>query len=447
MTDHSTGKSPLAALAAFAASGLVATAAQFALRLGKNVLFTRLLGPEGRGLYSLLMTLPTLLVGFGNLGFGLGSLYLATREKADLRRLTGNALACCLVQGGLLVGVAALVFQLQGRGVFALDGAEAIRGPVLAATFLLLLYNLGIDLLTARTDIHYLNSLKLVFSLLPVAVLLALFFATGDAVGAALTSYLVSLGAVGVLAFYRLFRKGGWPPALSPRLAMRAFHFGLRGAPSQFANTVTRRVDVLFLAHFWGAEAVGQYAAAISLAEILLALPDAVATPFLPMRLAMDDEAGRRFSPLVLKYVLAVMAIVCAATAVCAAPAIFVLFGKDFSPSLAPLLWLLPGILALSAYDLAKTDILGLGRPGFLSLVSIAAMLLNLLLNALIIPTYGAPGAAFCSSVCYCAQGLALLTVVARATGTPLGSMLLVNRADLTILWQRLREKAARKRS
>ena len=446
MTGPAPEKSPLAALCAFAASGLAATAAQFALRLGKNVLFTRLLGPEGRGLYSLLMALPTLLVGFGNLGFGLGSLYLAAREKADLRRLTGNALAWSAVQGSLLVGVGWLVFRLQDRGAFTLDGAEAIRGPALAAVFLLLFYNLGIDLLTARTDIHYLNGLKLVYSLLPVAVLLALYCVAGDAVSAALTSYLVALGVVGGLAFYRLFRTGAWPPALSAQLARRAFHFGLRGAPAQFANTVTRRIDVLFLAHFWGAEAVGQYAAAISLAEILLALPDAVAVPFLPMRLAMDDEAGRRFSPLVLKYVLAVMAVVCAATAVCAAPAIFILFGRDFTPSLAPLLWLLPGILALSAYDLAKTDILGLGRPGLLSLVSIGAMLLNVTLNALVIPTYGAAGAAFCSSVCYALQGAVLLTVVARTTGTPLGSMLFVRRTDLAFLRQRLRDALARKR-
>ena len=440
------GAGPFRTLAAFAASGLVATGLQFALRLGKNVLFTRLLGPEGRGLYSLVMTVPTLVVGLGNLGFGLGTLYLATREKADPRRLVGNALAYALVQGSVLFLVGLGLFALEGRGWFVMDGAGRITGAVLASIPLCLLYNLGIDLLTARTDIHFLNFTRLVFSLLPVGLLLGWYAATGDAVTAALASWPASLGAVGVLAFGRLLVRGGWPLRLSAPLAGRAFRFGLRGAVGQFANSVARRVDVLFLAHYWDAGVVGQYAAAVSLAEILLALPEAVSTPFLPMRLGMAEAEGRHFSTRVLKYVVAVMAAVCLVTALGAKPAIWLLFGRDFSPSLVPLLWLLPGVLALAVYDLAKADVLGLGRPGLLSLVSLGTMLLNLGLNALIIPVYGASGAAFCSSVSYAASSAALLLFLSRASGTPLRALLLPRPDEVGVLWRTIMDRFGRRR-
>lgn len=42
---------------------------------------------------------------------------------------------------------------------------------------------------------------------------------------------------------------------------------------------------------------------------------------------------------------------------------------------------LLPGVLALCLYDFLKTDVLGMGRPGLISQVSVAAMALNLGLN------------------------------------------------------------------
>ncbi|QLA14846.1 lipopolysaccharide biosynthesis protein [Desulfolutivibrio sulfoxidireducens] len=437
----------LSQLGTFAASGLLATGLLFALRLAKNVLFTRLLGPEGRGVYGLLMTVPTLVVSFGNLGFGLGSVYLAAKKKADPRALLGNILAFALVHGGVLCLVGVGLYRLQAAGLLTLDGADTIHGFVLASIPLLLFHNLGIDLLMAYKAIHFLNVLKVVFSTLPMAVMLGLFLLTGDTLTASLYSWPVSLAVVGILAFGRLRGLAGGPPRVRPALAGQALRFGLRGTVSQFANSISRRVDVLFLAHYWGAEAVGYYAAAVSLAEIILAVSETVSTPFLPIRLGMDDEAGRRFSPLVIAHVLPVMAVICLCAAVAAKPAILVLFGRDFSPSLWPMILLLPGVLALSLYDFLKTDVLGLGRPGFISLVSVAAMVLNLGLNVLLIPEHGPAGAAMASSAAYGLSCVCLLGFVSRKTGTRLAAMLFPGRTERAFLAGRIRSLLDRRRS
>jgi hypothetical protein len=122
----------------------------------------------------------------------------------------------------------------------------------------------------------------------------------------------------------------------------------------------------------------------------------------------MDDEAGKAFSPLVTRYVLLIMAVICLGAAVAAKPAILALFGRDFSRSLTPMILLLPGVLALSLYDFLKTDVLGLGRPGFISLVSVLAMAVNLALNVLLIPAHGPAGAALASSAAYACPAPAL---------------------------------------
>lgn len=433
-----------AALRRFAVSSLVTTALGLLVRLAKNVLFTRLLGPEARGIYGLLLSVPAMIVGFGNLGFGLGSVYLAAKEKADLRALVGNALVYVLIQGTVLCLVGVLLYQLQDRGLFTLDGAGTIRLAVLVGIPLMLAYNLGLDLLMGAQAIHSMNLANLAFSSLPLAVMLVWFAATGDALTAAGASWLVSLAAIAVFAFGRLLRLARGRPRLSLPLAGRAFGFGLRGCVAQFTDSIIRRVDVLFLAHYWSAAEVGQYAAAVSVAEILLVLPEAVAMPFLPIRLGLSGEDGKRFSATVIKYVLAVMVLVCAATALLAKPAVLVLYGRPFLPSVRPLLWLLPGILGLSLYGFLRTDVLGLGRPGLISLVSVGSMVVNLGLNLLLIPGHGATGAAVSSSVCYLLSSAVLLVFVSRKAGLPLGRMLLLRRDDRRLLRERLRAVLAR---
>lgn len=430
---------PLSQLGAFAFSGLAATGILFLLRLLKNVVFTRILGPEGRGVYGLLMTLPTLVVSFGNLGFGLGSVYLAAKKKADPRALLGNAVVFALTHGCVLCLAGMLVYRLEETGLVTLDGADRIHAFVLASIPLLLFHNLGIDLLMASKAIHFLNMVKVAYSVLPLAVMLGVFVLTGDTLTASLYSWPVSLAVVGVMAFARLRSLAGGPLRIQPVLAVEALRFGLRGTVSQFANSISRRVDVLFLAHYWGAAAVGYYAAAVSLAEIILAVSETVSTPFLPIRLGMDDEAGKRFSPLVIKYVLLVMVVICLCAAVAAKPVIELLFGHDFASSLVPMILLLPGVLALCLYDFLKTDVLGMGRPGLISQVSVAAMALNLGLNFLLIPRHGPAGAAVASSAAYAMSCGSLLIFVARATKTPLPAMLLPTRSDLSFLAARMK--------
>ncbi|MFH1134715.1 MAG: polysaccharide biosynthesis C-terminal domain-containing protein [Pseudomonadota bacterium] len=440
------GLSPaLKKLRDFTISSLAASALQFLLSLAKSVIFTRMLGPSGRGVFSLLLTIPALVVSFGNLGFGLGSVYLAARKKVDISYLLGNALAYLAVHGLILVGVGSLLFVLAEHGLIAMEGAGDIKTFILASIPLVLLYNLGLDLLTGLGAIYVMNVLGVTFSFLPIVLFLLIYFLGGEALTAAMCAWMTSTGVIGVIAFFKVYRKSGQGPRLSWAYLKAALSFGLRGNPSMFANAVVRRIDVLFLAHYHGVEAVGFYAAAVSLAEIILTLPNAVSTPFLPLRLEMNDRDGRQFSPLVVKYVLFIMFFVCLAAALTAKPVLYILYGRAFHPSLQPLLLLLPGILALTVYQFLKTDVLSLGRPGTVSLASVGTMVVNLLLNILLIPKYGPSGAAVSSSVSYAASTGLLLWFVARKTDAAVADILFMKRSDLSFFWKKIKQIGRKK--
>ena len=433
-TDAPPSTSALKSLGEYALSSLAATAAQFVLRMARNVILTRLLGPAGRGLYGLLSTLPGFIVSFGNLGFGLGCYYLVAKRKCDLREILGNTLLYLVVLGAVLtvVGYVALQVSTPIRQDF-LSGNH-LTVLLLVSIPLLLAYNTVSDLLSALKEIHFANILTVTFAIFPIAVLLLYWWFTGNALMAAIWAWLGTNAGITLFGMFRIYRRAGGTPRVSYPALREAFSFGLRGNVNTWANAVVRRIDVLFVAHFAGMEAVGFYAASVSIAEIILTLPDAVSGPFLPLRMEMEEKEGWHFSPFVLKYMLAIMGLVCLVTAIIGKWLILTLYGSVFLPSLLPLQCLLPGIVGLSLYQFVKADLYHMNRPGLISWVSVLAMICNLALNFLLIPRFGAVGAAISSSVCYLLSTALLMFFVLRHTGVSWSQALILRKDDVCLL-------------
>ncbi|MGD9160756.1 MAG: polysaccharide biosynthesis C-terminal domain-containing protein [Desulfobacteraceae bacterium] len=424
-------KKSFSSLGKFSLSSLAVTAILFLLRMIKNVVFTRLLGPSGRGVYGLLTTIPGLIISFGNLGFGLGSIYLLSKKKYELYKVLGNAFLYLLVQGAILTMVGAAPLSFNGILKADYHTVEKFSLLVLVAIPFLLAQRTGGTLLMGIKDIHFYNILQVLFSALPMLLMVAIWLIIKDALFSALVAWTGTIIIVAVISFVRLYRKADKNFGVSIPYIKEAFSFGLRGNISMFANEVVRRVDILFIAYFLGAEQVGYYAVSVSVAEIFLALPDAISLPFLPIRMGMDQSEASSFSPFVIKYVFLIMVFVCGITAFIGKPAIFILYGREFFPALVPMLCLLPGILALSLYQFLKADIYSINRPGFISIVSLITMTCNLVLNYLMIPQYGINGAAISSSISYAISTLIILVFFLRKTGLAWDEVLLVKKKDV----------------
>jgi O-antigen/teichoic acid export membrane protein len=423
-------------LGEFTMSSVAVTVLRFPVRLVKSILFVRLLGPGSMGVYRLFLTVPSLIVSFGNMGYGLGAIYLVAKRKCDLRRVLGNSLAYVLLYGAIIAGIGMAVLRRTGQTMAG--GAEGL-GPyaayVFAAVPLLLALNVGLNLLMGIKSIHLMNALDLALSLLPVALLVLLWRASGDALLASIWSWIAPTAAVAAVAFLRVrSAAGGGMPGFSLPYLRDAFSFGLRGNLSNFASEVVRKVDVLFVAHYAGVAAVGYYAVSVAIAELLLAVPDTVAGPFMPLRFEMEKSEGHSFSALVLRIVLAVMALACCATAVLGKLIVLVLYGAEFLPALRAMQLLLPGMLALSIYQFLRADIYSLDRPGFVSWVALATMLCNLALNFLLIPPYGIAGAAASSSISYTLSTVVLLVFFTRHSGLRMSEVLFLRGQDVRLL-------------
>ncbi|MEE1889053.1 oligosaccharide flippase family protein [Pseudomonas carassii] len=416
--------------------------AMIALRLLRNVLLARILGPSERGLFALLSTLPDLISAATS-----GGLNSAVGYQAAKQRDMGLLLTQVLVYGCLLAGLLTLVCVFLVRE-FGTDLEITVQLGLLAWLLLLavpmtVLKSGLLTLHNASGGVGAFNALRLTESLAPLLLFLGLFWMWRDeALEAALISWLCGIALVLALGLWWLRRqhplalrwdRGGQRELLS---------YSAKSHPDLLFQQVILRSDYLFIGAMLGSTALGHYAMASAAAELLLIVPEAVTTPLMK-RLLQQDAGMERLTPLALRLTATVMLGACLSMALIGQWLIVTLFGADYAPAYPALLALLPGLFGLCYASILRLDLLGKNRPGTVSLLMGAGAALNLVLNVLLIPAWGIVGAAAASSIAYLAVTLAMLVLYCRLSGVPLGQTLIILPADLAPLRQMLQRRAA----
>ncbi|MFT0866626.1 oligosaccharide flippase family protein [Pseudomonas sp. CAM1A] len=416
--------------------------AMIALRLLRNVLLARILGPSERGLFALLSTLPDLISAATS-----GGLNSAVGYQAAKQRDMGLLLTQVLVYGCLLAGVLTLacVFLVRefGAGLEVTVQLGLLAWLLLLAVPMTVLKSGLLTLHNASGGVGAFNALRLTESLAPLLLFLGLFWMWRDeALEAALISWLCGIALVLALGLWWLRRqhplalrwdRGGQRELLS---------YSAKSHPDLLFQQLILRSDYLFIGALLGSTALGHYAMASAAAELLLIVPEAVTTPLMK-RLLQQDAGMERITPLALRLTATVMLGACLGMALIGHWLIVTLFGAEYAPAYPALLALLPGLLGLCYASILRLDLLGKNRPGTVSLMMGAGAALNLVLNIVLIPAWGIVGAAAASSIAYLAVTVAMLVLYCRLSGVPLGQTLVILPADLVPLRQMLQRRAA----
>ncbi|GAB3379668.1 lipopolysaccharide biosynthesis protein [Azotobacter armeniacus] len=407
--------------------------AMLALRLLRNVLLARILGPADRGLFALLVALPELIgaVTSGGLNTAVG--YQAARQHPMGLLLTLMLLYGCLASAlATLLGVELL--RAFGADLQIMHQLGPFAWLLLLAVPLYVLKSALLTLHNADGQVGAFNGLRLLESLTPLLLFLALFWMWPHAaLSAALVSWLVGLGLVVVAGLCLLARYHSIRLAWDPGSQGELLRFGSRSHPDVLFQQILMRADYLLIGLLLDSQALGYYAMATAAAELLFIVPEAVTTPLMK-RLLQQGEGIEQLTPLALRLTGTAMLVACLGMALIGEWLIVLLFGSAFRPAYPALLALLPGIFSLCYSSILHLDLLGKERPGTLSVFAGGAAALNLLLAVLLIPHWGIVGASIASSVAYSALALAMLLLYWRVSGIGIGQTLLILPSDLRLL-------------
>jgi O-antigen/teichoic acid export membrane protein len=218
--------------------------------------------------------------------------------------------------------------------------------------------------------------------------------------------------------WHRLARCGFFagPRVPSPALARDVASFGVRGGLSSLLNLLNLRLDVAILGALAGPVPLGSYVVASRFAELLRLLPLAMSFVLQPSFSRADPEtAAARARSLLPRAGLV--------TALLALPLAFgallipVIYGAPFRTAVFPSQILLVGLAAEGMAAVASAFLYGVGRPGLNSLATGAGLAVTVILDLLLIPRWGAVGAAMASSAAYLTT-TAVILMCFRAVAT-----------------------------
>jgi O-antigen/teichoic acid export membrane protein len=408
-----------------------------------SVLIARSLGPEGRGLYVLPIALATIVVGVTTQGLELAQVRLWAARRESAREWSSSAAWLAAPIGLVAAAVAWLVYELGRTGPFA--GISRLELATILVLLPMWVHGVLIrGLLVIDGGLATVNRALVIGDLCRTVAVIALFAVGGLTVEVVLALYALLV----VIPWALCWRAIGGPRTFrrpAPGLVREQLSAGVRLAPHFLFLTLNLRLDVLLVAAFVGAKQVGLYSVAVLVAELVWVPTWALSQAAKAAQAGAERDAAGVVTARALRVTLLLSAL-CALGLGLAAPVILaVMFGSDFAPALTALWLLLPASAGMAVWRLLSVFLARLAPIRVPAGIALAALVVNISLNLLLIPPLGIAGAALASTASYGCGALLALRRFRAITGLP-WSELVPRRANLTELRELLRPRALRRR-
>lgn len=421
-----------AGTATFFFSSLLVYAARFAT----SVIVARTLGVEGKGIYTLVLMLGSLLSLFLSFGFSGSITYLTASKQFSSKALYSFSIIASIilsVAGGIIFFIAYNRFFSQGF----LTGTDVAQ---IMLVLLLLPVNLATLFLSSIIQgkqqllaFNFINILR-VLSNLGLQIISSLLH--GGVMGAILAWAISNIVAfLVVLWFLRadITIKLKYPAGI----IRPAVSFGSKNYIANLFTFFNYRLDSFLVNFYLGPTSVGLYSVGVSTAELIWYIPNAISNALFPKSSTLENHVAARLTAQACRQTLFVAAILTLLFAIIGPLLIPWIYGADFQASVPAFLWLLPGILGVSLSKIISANLSGLGKPQYATYTSTVTVVLTIVLDILLIPPLGIVGAAIASSISYLCSAMISVIWFNRETQIRWIDVILPKPSDLSILAKR----------
>jgi len=424
-------------------SFFISTVIIYAARFLTSVIVARSLNVEGKGYYTLVLTVAHMLIMAVNMGINGTLTYFTASQKFSPKVLLGFAIA------------SALSLSILGSAIFlilykVILSNTLLQGLTLAHTWLVIAV-LPVNLMTS----FMMSILMGLQQFLPYTLIDISRAVTNLAFQAAASLLILGLpGALGawvlsnafafILTLCILIRYTS-PTFRGFRLIFRpSLAYGIKSYIANLTSFFNYRLDTFLVNFYLGRESLGQYTTGVSVAEFLWYLPNAISSVLFPKVSSLQEKTAHLITAQACRITLSTMFPLALIFGVIGSFLIPVIFGEAFRPSVTPFLWLLPGIVALTISKVIAANLSGIGKPQYSTYISTSAIFATLVFDILLIPRMGIAGAAIASSIAYTLiSGLSVFWFT-RESHLPWRRVLIPSSSDLTFLGSRVLSIASR---
>jgi len=390
-------------------------------------ILARELGAHGRGEMASVVAPVFVLIALASMSLPEAGAYAVAKLRENPRRVLRSAGRLTLTYGvvaAVLVWVVAPEFLRNAPHLVPLLRAVVLLLPVCMWQLLVR------GVLVGMREYGVVAVERVLTPVLRLVTFVVLLLSGTLTVTSAVWAHMLCSTAGGMFLAVALLRRrvvdSGVPP--QAHLTRHLASYGLRGWGAVVGNLVVWRLDQVVMVALVTPAQLGYYVVAASFAEISGMVVNSVRNVLFTESAHRDDReliarAGR---------LMVVMVAGAAAVGVLLAePVMMLLFGADFGPSVRLAQVLVLASIPFCVDQVIAAGIYAEGHPGkrSISQVTSAAVTVGLLL--LLAPRMGAMGAAVATLSAYCVACLISLVTYRRITGLPVRRMLVLERADV----------------
>lgn len=367
---------------------------------------------------------------FVNCGLGLSNVYFLGKKLSSPRDIASLSLGFGVVGGAVAFCLATLavlflkVPGLSGVPSWALILASAAV-PFLNLSEYYFYFLIGSDRIW---QFNLLSAGRNATQFLLAALLIA---GVGLGLAGAVGSWVVSfaLTAAAALAMVRRLTPVGF--SLETGLMRPSVWFGIKGYLSRIASFLYYRIGMFIVSYFLGATAVGHYAIAVLLAELLWNIPSSLAPAVMFKSASEESDSRDRLTAAACRHTVLICCTAGAALALLGGQLIRFAFGSEYLASVKPLIILLPGTALLSVGSVLANDFVGRGKQVMNSLAAFVTLVINVALSLVFVPRWGIAGAAAAAAISYATGAVVMIVEFVRITGMKPGQVLVPRGRDL----------------
>ena len=367
-----------------------------------GVFIARKFGADGKGVYSLITNSTGLLA--VALSFSLNNAILYYVKRGELSSREGFRLT---LQNALQVALAVMVFLVLCRDQISMAFFDNRRlTPIEIAVIVtyspvLLMRLYLVSLLLARHDTRRYRTLVTAGAWAILAATVAVVMGLSTGLSVALVALMLAELSFAVWVSIPVIRdvSASAPGRTAPTLRA-LYSFGLRSHLGVVGNAILARIDLLFIAAAFTPAAVGYYAVATFFYQAVLGIPQALTGLLFGAYCDIGPAAACRLNAKITGRLALLLLAALGCALLVGKPVITLLYGPAFVESVPAMNILLLGAVVLGASTPYTSLFLACGMPGVTSQIAVGTGILKIALTAILVPRYGAEGAASATTIC-----------------------------------------------
>lgn len=403
---------------------LVLRLANMGAALAVGVLTARILGPAGKGVY----TLPIVQAGI------VSTLFTGLTSSTTYHLLNGHArrgiVTTMTIATVLFVAAASIAVFLIALASHALWAAPAAIASLPSAA----MWNVVTGYVIGIRRVRYATTITLAITLLTFAVTATGFYAIGRTVPVAVGAWIAGQTVISVVVWIAMLVHARTLQPGDPIDFGSYVRLALKAGATNLVSLLNYRADLYLVAIMLPPIDLGLYSVATSAPQSLLVPTQVAALVTSPHIGTMEKPAAARLAARCVRNNLLMAVALCALLFAFAPWVVNLFYGAAFVPLVPSLRILLIGVVVLSlGSPISSYYTLKLAKPEIPLILAAISAAICIAGTVVLIPGFGIAGAATASTIAYfVGQGLGLW-YFARDTGIAWRTILVPTREDILV--------------